>query len=531
MKNTTKALAVIISAFLAAGALTSCSKTAKNTSTETSAETTEAVITDEGVLELLNSASEIPDIENAATITLSGNSASSSSEAVTVSGSEITVKSGGTYVVSGTLTDGRIIVDAQGEEVVLVLNNADITCSYSSPLYIYKSSQTAVYLQAGTENTLSDGESYNYSDSYSSEADEEPNACLYSKSDLVISGSGTLTVNANYNNGITGKDTLRIENCTLNVNAKNHGINGKDNLTVKTATVNVNANGDALRSTNDTDTTLGYIVIADSALNLTAGEDGIQAETYVKIGGGTANIKSGGGSSVTASDETSSKGIKAVSEIVIDGGTYNIDSSDDAIHSNGTVTVNSGDLTLTTGDDGIHGDSQVTVSGGNINITAHEGIEGTLVTINDGTINISASDDGINAAQKVTGVTPTVEINGGDITITMGQGDTDAIDANGNITVNGGTVNITAQSPFDYDGQGVINGGTVYVNGTQTTTLTNQFAGGMGGGMQGGFGGMQGEQGNPPAAPDGQNGQNTQNGQGGQRGGTPPQGGRGGFHG
>ena len=108
--------------------------------------------------------------------------------------------------------------------------------------------------------------------------------------------------------------------------------------------------------------------------------------------------------------------------------------------------------------------------------------------INGGTINISASDDGINGARKSTAYTVTVEINGGELTIVMGQGDTDGIDSNGNLYINGGTVNVTGQSAFDYDGNCEHNGGTIIVNGSETDTITNQFAGGMGGGP-GGMGG------------------------------------------
>ena len=111
-------------------------------------------------------------------------------------------------------------------------------------------------------------------------------------------------------------------------------------------------------------------------------------------------------------------------------------------------------------------------------IDASEGIEGTYVKINNGTINISASDDGINAGNKSKNYNTTVEINGGKITIKMAAGDTDGIDSNGNLYINGGTIDITGNSPFDYDGEAKYNGGTLIVNGETTNTITNQFMGG-----------------------------------------------------
>ncbi|MDO5119510.1 MAG: carbohydrate-binding domain-containing protein, partial [Coriobacteriales bacterium] len=138
---------------------------------------------------------------------------------------------------------------------------------------------------------------------------------------------------------------------------------------------------------------------------------------------------------------------------------------------------------------GIQATTYLQVDDGTLDITASEGLEATYVQVNGGTINVGASDDGINATTKSYSVgTPTIEITGGDVTITMGAGDTDALDANGNLYISGGTVSISAQSAFDFDGVGELTGGTVYVNGEQVSTITNSMMGGMGGPM----GDMQG---------------------------------------
>jgi len=125
-----------------------------------------------------------------------------------------------------------------------------------------------------------------------------------------------------------------------------------------------------------------------------------------------------------------------------------------------------------------------------MDITASEGLEATYVLINDGNITISASDDGINASTGTNACETAVEINGGNLNVAVGQGDTDAIDSNGSIYFNGGTIRITAQmSSFDYDRTAEFNGGTIIINGQEVSEIPQSM---MGGGMHGGMGGMRG---------------------------------------
>ncbi len=169
------------------------------------------------------------------------------------------------------------------------------------------------------------------------------------------------------------------------------------------------------------------------------------------------------------------------------------------ISSDGDLTfVGEGSASLSGNDKGIHADGKIVIDGGTFNIKATEGIEATYIVINGGNINIEASDDGINASQKSTNYSVIFEMNGGNVTIAMGQGDTDAIDSNGDIYINGGTLTITAQSPFDYDGTAKYTGGTMIVNGQTITTITNQFAGQAGGAMPGGQAQGQAAQGQAP---------------------------------
>lgn len=306
MKRKYRILSIIISAALLAGCLSACGESGTATGGSSSDENTAATVTggDAATTPDTTADVEAPDVSGATTIALSGQSATVTGTGAEVTDGMVTITAGGTYVVTGTMTEGRILVNAPKEEVTLVLQDSSITCSTGSPLYVYKSKATTLYLPEGTASTLTDGTDYTFSDSYSSAEEEEPNACLYSKSDLVIAGSGSLTVNANYNNGITGKDTLFIQKASVTVTAVNHGINGKDSLTIKDADITVTSAGDALRSTYDSDPTLGYLVITGSALKLTAGEDGIQAETTLTISGGTATVRPPRAARVKASPMT-----------------------------------------------------------------------------------------------------------------------------------------------------------------------------------------------------------------------------------
>lgn len=487
MKRKYRILSIIISAALLAGCLSACGESGTATGGSSSDENTAATVIggDAATTPDITADVEAPDVSGATTITLSGQSATATGTGAEVTDGMVTITAGGTYVVTGTMTEGRILVNAPKEEVTLVLQDASITCSTGSPLYVYKSKATTLYLPEGTASTLTDGTDYTFSDSYSSAEEEEPNACLYSKSDLVIAGSGSLTVNANYNNGITGKDTLFIQKASVTVTAVNHGINGKDRLTIKDADITVTSGGDALRSTNDSDPTLGYLVITGSALKLTAGEDGIQAETTLTISGGTATVTTAGGAGQSISDDTSAKGLKAGTQVTVTGGTFQLNCCDDAIYSNGDVTISGGNFTIATGDDGMHADDTLSISSGTIDITrSYEGLEGAKVLISGGKISIVASDDGINAAGGSDqsgfggfGFAPDafggsgdylIRISGGVVTVNVSG---DGIDSNGDIEVTGGELYISGPTSngdgtIDCDGSATITGGIVVAAGS-----------------------------------------------------------------
>ena len=410
------------------------------------------------------------------------------SKEITLNDESITITEAGVYTLSGKISNGSVTVNTDGN-VKLILNNVTITNNSGPSIIILNAKNTVIELADNTVNTLTDGKTYTNS---------EYDGCIYSKDDLIIGGNGKLIINANYQDGIVSNDDLKITSGTYEINTVDDGIRGKDSVYIVNGTFKITAGGDAIKATNDTDTDKGNIKIDNGTFKIVANNDGVQAEKKLIIQNGTFDITSGGGSTGTVTKQfdtnktnsnESNKGLKTGDNLVIYNGTFTINSKDDGIHSNGALVINNGEFTIASSDDAIHADSLLEINDGSFEITAAEGLEATYVKINEGVVNINATDDGINAGKKSNDYTPTIEINGGELTIKMGQGDTDGIDSNGNIYINGGTINITATSPFDYDGEAKYTGGKLIVNGTETTTITNQM---MGGGMMpsGNQGGM-----------------------------------------
>ena len=257
-----------------------------------------------------------------------------------------------------------------------------------------------------------------------------------------LSNGGTFTlIDDNHVDAVVfSKDDLTLNGSgSLEISSPGgHGIVGKDEVTITGGTYRITAKNHAISGKDS-------IAIADGSFSLTACQDGLHAEN----------------------------------------------DDDDTL---GNITVTGGDFVINVDDDAIHATYKLRIDGGSFNITAAEGLEATYVQINDGSINIRAGDDGINAGRKSSACVPTIEFNGGTTTIVMGAGDTDGVDSNGNIIVNGGTISVTGNSAFDYDGVAQYSGGTIVINGSVVNTIPNQMmGGGMGGGMHGG--GMHGGKG------------------------------------
>lgn len=412
------------------------------------------------------------DSANVVNISLNGSSASSESAGVEIDGSVITITEAGTYSLSGVLSDGQVIVDTTDEEVArLILNGVDITSNNSAPIYIKDAEKAILILAENSQNTLTDATVY----AYTSTEEDEPNAVIFSKANLTLHGSGSLTVFGNYNDGISSKDGLIIAGGNITVNAADDGIRGKDYLVVKDGTLTVTATGDGLKADNEDDAALGFITIEKGSLNITAGGDAITAQTDIIVSDGELTLASGGGSGTWLDETTSAKGIKGVVSVTIDGGTFTINSADDSIHSNGDITINNGTFQLATGDDGMHADTTLTINGGEIVISeSYEGIESAVITINGGSIHINSSDDGINVASGADGSGANPGMFGGG-----GQGNQpggkagggpglDMFSATGDyyLYINGGYIVVNADGDgIDVNGAVEMTDGVVLVNG------------------------------------------------------------------
>ncbi len=395
-------------------------------------------------------------------ITLNGDSAEIEGEGAWLDGSSVIIAYPGTYILSGSLDDGRIIVDSSyDDDVILVLDNVVITSSVSAPIYIANAGDTEIVLADNSSNYVTDPGSYTFDDP----AKEEPNAAIFGNDDIVISGNGSLTVTGNFNDGITSEDDLKIKGGTIHVTAKDDGIRGKDSLKIKGGSITVESGGDGLKSDNETDSEEGNIEIENGIFDITSGGDALTAVNSVLISYGTFALTSGGGSTSRISDDLSAKGIKGVVGVTIDGGVIYIDGADDAIHSNGNVTINNGTLSLCSGDDAVHADDTLEINGGEITVTkSYEGLESATMYINDGIMHIISSDDGINVA------------GGNDGSGFMVGRDRDPWNPGGggggeqggdyHLYINGGFVSINAEGDgLDSNGTIEITGGTVLVNG------------------------------------------------------------------
>ncbi len=409
----------------------------------------------------------------------------------------VTITEEGVYLLSGSLENGMVIVDAEETaKIQLVLDNVEISNRDGAAIYVRQADKVFITLAEGTVNTLSGGDSYVDID------DNNIDGVIFARSDLTINGQGSLNVTAVTGHGIVSKDDLKVAGGAVTVIAPGHGLSGKDSVRIAGGTesgqdtvtplvsLNITAGKDGIHSENTDSEDKGFVYIEGGSITAVSAGDGISAGIYLQIDGGSFNLTAGNGSAdkTAAKDEDggniSAKGIKAGGQMIINSGDFYIDSQDDALHSNSSLIVTGGRFDIAAGDDGLHADETVTVAGGTVNIsTCYEGIEGNDVVISGGYIRLYATDDGLNAAGGRDGSgfggmfggesagssdggsdsVSSLLISGGTIYV---NAEGDGIDSNGTITVTGGEIYISgpessADGALDYESGAQITGGTL----------------------------------------------------------------------
>lgn len=517
------------------------------------------------------------DEDESTLIQLNSDSASCDSDAVQITDSTVTISDEGTYILSGTLDDGMIIINAEKtDKIQLVLDGVTIHSETSAPVYILQADKVFLTLASDSENTLSNGGSF--------EAIDENNidAVIFSKDDLTLNGSGTLTITSPAGHGVVSKDELTITSGTYQITSASHGLSGKDSVCIANAAFTISSGKDGIHAENTDDTSLGFIYIQSGSFDITADGDGMDASYDMQIEDGTFRITSGGGSvnadsqqteptggfgggnfekgdfgkddfgkdgfggggkasdmdstapgdgeapdmdsmapgsgeapdmdfdpsenmpdmggtapggeggmdstnttDSTESTDTSTKGLKATKQLIINGGTFTIDSADDSVHSNNSMYICDGTFEIVSGDDAFHADETLTVTDGTIQITGcYEGLEALDLTISGGDITLTATDDGLNAAggndesgfggfrgnDQFGGASSSngsIIISGGTMHITASG---DGIDSNGSLEITDGDITVCGPtqgdtSTLDYDTTAVISGGTFFGTG------------------------------------------------------------------
>ncbi|EHL17657.1 hypothetical protein HMPREF9630_01523 [Peptoanaerobacter stomatis] len=389
------------------------------------------------------------------------------SKNIKLNNESVTISEEGTYILSGTITNGQVIVDAPKEaKITLVLDSVSINNDTSAAIYVKQADKVFITLAKNSINTLSNKSEFVAID------DNNIDGVIFSKDDLTLNGQGKLIINANYGNGIVSKDDLVIKNGDYEITAANHGLQGKDNVKISDGNITIKATKDAIHSENSDDTSLGYVYIGGGNLNLTSSSDAIDSSSIVQI----------------------------------DNGTINITADDDGIHSDGRLIINGGKINILQSNEGLEGE-KVDITGGEINvISKDDGLNATSgsSTTNTQTQNNSQSSESTQKQSKKDRLSPPqygqmlnssnrpeppqdgqmpphmgggmdevqenayINITGGTITIKAGG---DGVDSNGNITISGGTTYVygptnDGNGSLDYNGAATISSGTFVTAGS-----------------------------------------------------------------
>ncbi len=407
------------------------------------------------------------DESSAVSLILKDDSITSSSDSVEISGATATITQEGTYLLSGSLTDGQIVVNAgQDAKLQLVLNGVTINSETSAGIFVQQADKVFLTTAAGTDNQISNG------GTFSTDGETNIDAAVFSKDDLTLNGEGTLTVLSPAGHGIVSKDDLVITSGTYSIESAFHGLDANDSVRAADAMITINAGKDGIHANNNEDNDPGFVYIAGGTYTIDALDDGISAGACIQA----------------------------------ENGSFSITSGCDAVHSDDSVTVNGGSFQIECEDDGFHGDLALTVTGGTIRILrCYEGLEALQLNLSGGDITVNADDDGLNAAggtdssgfngpggndgfgamkrngggnrgMNDSSGQGSIVISGGTLSITASG---DGIDSNGSLLISGGDVTVTGPvqgdtATLDYDTTGEITGGTFV--GTGASGMAQTFS-------------------------------------------------------
>ncbi len=382
-----------------------------------------------------------------------------------VSGSTVTIAYPGTYILSGTLTDGQIVVDCDHDgKVYLELAAAAVSCSYGPPLMVLQAQDTVLVLAEGTENCLDDSEVYSQQlmDAMGQPEAEQPDAAIYSRDDLHIEGEGSLTVIGYYQDAIHCKDDLKFKGGTVRLYAAADGAKGTESLTLEGGTLYVQAVSDGLQSTK------GPIEVLDGTVSIRCGGDGLAAMTELSVDGGDIAVTAASGweyYSYTVMSDTSAKGLKADS-IVLRGGTLSLNTADDGVHAESSLVMDGGSLTIWSGDDAMNAGHSLALRGGEVLIEeSYEAMEALSLQIAGGSVRAKAENNGLTATLDLLDTEHTADDCG--------------------IHISGGIVDVLAGQAVKTDGAFLLENGTAFLQGVNADDEALEAA--LGGRMTGGM--------------------------------------------
>jgi hypothetical protein len=443
------------------------------------------------------------DETSATKVTLSDSGSKVEGDGASVDGSTVTITAEGTYVLAGTLSDGRVVVDVDDSaKVQLVLDGAQITSSTGTALYVRNADKVFVTLADGSKNALA------ATGAATEEDDHTLDGALFSSDDLTINGGGELSVSSTSGHGVVGKDEVTLVSGNLKIEAAKSGIQAKDSVAVKDGSYTITAGTDGVHAEHETNGAKGFVYVAGGTFDLEVQKDGIDASN----------------------------------DVLIDGGTFNISAEDDGIHSEYDLTINDGTIRIDKSYESLEG-ATVTVTGGDIDVAANDdGINATGVPSSTNSDDVpttnengSSSDDANGAGAKATGdeqatddmqapdgqmptdgqmpeggqmpgggrrggrmsgfgegnadgatnmrmggggdfendPTASVTISGGKLVITSGG---DSIDSNGSLTISGGETYVNGPTSdgdgaLDYTGEATVTGGTIIALGSSGMAL------------------------------------------------------------